>query len=613
MLLQPRSLRTAGHIVLLAFVTTFLHAQTPPSQIQEDWFDHRQVISRVFNNDQVAIYFDRDVNRNNTWMHQYLTDAWRYTKEVYDPFGVEGTDESRLYGVFHRGRHGGGHPGTYVDSRHGFRNIIDVGAGPWDCRCGTPLDLVTHEIAHIVESASFGVHGSPSFGLWGDSKWAEIYQYDVYDGLGMTVERDRWYRQMIASTDNFPAPNVNWFRDFLFPMYSNYGRTQLLRNYFKVLSENFPTVRRDYNGKRGRSYARRLNWGEFIHFWSGAANADVKQIATDAFGWNDNYEREFRQAQRDFPLPYHGGGGPTDPDPSRAVTLYEDCSFNGTSTSLGAGSYRISDLGGRGFRNNLLSSLRINEGYEVRLYENDNFGGASVTLTANDDCLVDEGFNDRTSSIVVVQLTNNEITEDGGNLTASTNDSPAAERIGNLTDNDVATKFLTFNRSVSVTYAATTGYVLSSYTLSSANDATDRDPGTWTLSGSNNGVDWTAIDSRSGVTFSNRFQKQSFTVNTGASFSYYKLDMTAVSSSSSILQVAEWELFGSPAGQRRASTPKLAKVDAQPLYDGSTCASHTGHSHSHGTHDVGTEPAESLPAQPSTRHGSDQRVPEPDQ
>ncbi len=564
-------MRTVVQLLLLTLTTATLFAQDPVPEIQEDWFEHDQLIERIFFNDQIAIYFDADVNREYTWMNDYLTDAWKYTKDVYGDFGVEETDESRMYGVFHTGRFGGGHPGTYLNPRHGFRNIIDVGAGPWDCRCGTPLDLVTHEIAHIVEFAALGVHGSPSFSLWGDSKWAEIYQYDVYDGLGMTVERDRWYAQMIASTDNIPVPGVNWFRDFWMPLYTDYGGTDLLRNYFTTLAENFPTVPREYNGNDGVAYANGLNWGEFIHFWSGAAGADITQVATDAFGWTNDYERQFQQAQRDYPLAYHADA-PISQDTFNQITLYVECDFAGDSATIGLGNYLLPELISRGLANDALSSIKITEGYEVILFGDNNFEGASITLTADDSCLDDDAFDDDVSSIQVKiageeEEDDGDITNDGGQLTASTTDSPAAEGVENLTDDAATSKYLTFNPQASITYAATASYVLEEYTLTSANDFPGRDPGAWTLSGSNNGTDWTPIDMRTGETFTGRFEKRSFEIANEAPFSYYKIDLTAQDTSLSILQLAEWELFGT---ENSVSTRAPVPADQINLYPNPT-------------------------------------------
>ena len=63
--------------------------------------------------------------------------------------------------------------------------MSDAGPRPWT---EGNYDLASHEVSHIVEGASRGVHGSPAFGLWGDSKWAEFYQYDLYVGLGMDAK-----------------------------------------------------------------------------------------------------------------------------------------------------------------------------------------------------------------------------------------------------------------------------------------------------------------------------------------------------------------------------------------------------------------------------------------
>ena len=41
----------------------------PPYTWQEHWFDHRQLIKRVYFNNNVAVYFDDDVSREKTsWL-----------------------------------------------------------------------------------------------------------------------------------------------------------------------------------------------------------------------------------------------------------------------------------------------------------------------------------------------------------------------------------------------------------------------------------------------------------------------------------------------------------------------------------------------------------------
>ncbi len=257
----------------------------PPANWQEHWFDHTQNLSRVFYNDDIAVYFDGDVDRSQTWMNTYLTNVWRYTKGVYGDFGND-----RLFAVFHTGKYSGGHPSTRFDASHDNRNMIDVGPGPW--RDPNDLDLITHEVAHIVELGSKGIQGSPAFNIWGDSKWAEIYIYDVYRGLGLRDQETRAYNQFINASDGFPRAGTRWFRDWFLPIYNNYGQSKVLNNYFALVARCYP--------RNGQSYSRQMNWGEFVHFWSGAAGVNLKQQATVAFGWNDTWNSQLIKAQSEF-------------------------------------------------------------------------------------------------------------------------------------------------------------------------------------------------------------------------------------------------------------------------------------------------------------------------
>ncbi len=55
-----------------------------------------------------------------------------------------------------------------------------------------------------MESASNGVYGSPAYEIWGDSKWAEFYTYDLYHALGMDREARDVYRRFTGTADDFP-------------------------------------------------------------------------------------------------------------------------------------------------------------------------------------------------------------------------------------------------------------------------------------------------------------------------------------------------------------------------------------------------------------------------
>ncbi len=262
----------------------------PPPTWKEHWFEHNQLLQRLYYDYDVAIYYDDAMSRSITWPHQFLVDMWRYTKSVYGDYG----GENRLYAIFHQGKYGGGHPSTYFDASHDYRNVIDCGAGSWGSATGWNVDVLAHEVGHIVEGASNGIHKSPAFGLWGDSKWAEIYIYDVYKGIGWDCEAIRWYDHCRNITDNFPRSNTYWFRDWFYPIYRDHGGSTVLPDFFVLLAQYFP--------KNGSEYARAMNWGEFVHFWSAAAGTSLKRLATTAFGWSSDWEKQFRQAQMDFPI-----------------------------------------------------------------------------------------------------------------------------------------------------------------------------------------------------------------------------------------------------------------------------------------------------------------------
>jgi hypothetical protein len=264
----------------------------PPATWREHWFDHVQTITRVYADSDVAIYFDNDVDRSITWPNKYLGDVWRYVKRTYGNFG----SESELYAIFHTAKYSGGHPSTFFDESHDYRNVIDCGSSArdaWLSGQGNDLDIVTHEVAHIVEGASKGVHGSPAFPIWGDSKWAEIFNYDVYLNLGMIDDANRWYNTVINGRENFPRANTYWFRDWFYPIYFEYGRTAVLNNFFTVLANNY--------ARNGNEYRGDLNMGQFVHFWSGAAGRNLRSLAEAAFGWSQDYQNQFDQARRDYP------------------------------------------------------------------------------------------------------------------------------------------------------------------------------------------------------------------------------------------------------------------------------------------------------------------------
>lgn len=81
------------------------------------------------------------------------------------------------------------------------------------------------------------------------------------------------------------------------------------------------------------------------------------------------------------------------------ASFFKDCNYTGAVVSLPAGDYTLTQLQARGILNDDISSLRVSSGYQVILYENDNFAGTSVTATSDNSCLVAQNFNDKATSI----------------------------------------------------------------------------------------------------------------------------------------------------------------------------------------------------------------------
>ena len=85
-------------------------------------------------------------------------------------------------------------------------------------------------------------------------------------------------------------------------------------------------------------------------------------------------------------------------------------------------------------------------------------------------------------------------------LTNPNGNSPGNETVINLKDNNPSTKFLDFNiKSTGVTnviFQFTSSKTIDSYKWRTANDATDRDPMSWKLYGSDNGINWIQLHSK---------------------------------------------------------------------------------------------------------------------
>lgn len=97
---------------------------------------------------------------------------------------------------------------------------------------------------------------------------------------------------------------------------------------------------------------------------------------------------------------YVGILNPSVPSSTGLVTTYNDCNYGGFSGGLDVGDYNLTALQAKGVGNDVVSSIKVAQGYKVILYSDDNFLGSSVTLTSDSSCF-DATWNDKVSSIKV--------------------------------------------------------------------------------------------------------------------------------------------------------------------------------------------------------------------
>lgn len=133
--------------------------------------------------------------------------------------------------------------------------------------------------------------------------------------------------------------------------------------------------------------------------------------------------------------PTAGNSGP--------VQVAQHCEFGGYNVGLQLGSYTLSQLQALGVVNDDISSVRVQSGYSVTFYQNDNFSGNSVVKTGDDNCLNNEGFNDVASSIVVssnnsfnVLVQSENYFSSVGVQTENTTDAGGGQNVGWIDAND---------------------------------------------------------------------------------------------------------------------------------------------------------------------------------
>jgi hypothetical protein len=118
-----------------------------------------------------------------------------------------------------------------------------------------------------------------------------------------------------------------------------------------------------------------------------------------------------------------------------------------------------------------------------------------------------------------------------------------AEGSNKLIDNDANTKFLVgYNSDFWAQQEFSEPQTINTYSITSGNDAPDRDPVDWTLLGSNDGSNWEEIDTVTGGTFESRNFTKLYELDSEVTYSYFRWTVSSNAGSGAI-QVSEWRIL----------------------------------------------------------------------
>jgi hypothetical protein len=161
------------------------------------------------------------------------------------------------------------------------------------------------------------------------------------------------------------------------------------------------------------------------------------------------------------------------------------------------------------------------------------------------------------------------------NIYPTSYNSPSNETAVNAFDGNVGTKYLNFDKqNAGVTVKLTQGRVVQKFTLTTANDSPERDPASYKLYGSNDGVSWTLIkegplslsDGRLAVS------GEISVANTNAYIYYFMLFPSVKNNSGNSVQIAEVTYYYDLNDGVTSTDTGSGGTPSNPGQAGSVCA-----------------------------------------
>jgi hypothetical protein len=123
----------------------------------------------------------------------------------------------------------------------------------------------------------------------------------------------------------------------------------------------------------------------------------------------------------------------------------------------------------------------------------------------------------------------------------------AGEGSKKVIDNNVSSKYLInpYRADMYMQLKYDIAQRLDAYTLTSGDDAPDRDPKNWTFAGSNDATQWVTLDTQTGQAFSERKQTKRYEFTNANKYIYYRISITS-NNGSGLFQLAEWRVIRRP-------------------------------------------------------------------
>lgn len=172
-----------------------------------------------------------------------------------------------------------------------------------------------------------------------------------------------------------------------------------------------------------------------------------------------------------------------------------------------------------------------------------------ITITNTTSGKIDSSLRTAFFAIDTIQRLEKDITSRATIAVSKENGggSGAGEGSPKLIDGDYNSKFLTdgFPQDFWVNLTFSSPQIIGAYTITSGNDAPERDMKDWNLAGSNDGTAWTILDTRTGESFSGRNFTKRYEFTNKTAYRQYRINVVA-NNGSDLIQVSEWRVITYP-------------------------------------------------------------------